>query len=177
LALALAGGRKTARWWYNPLDKRERKPVVRKLKRVYKALDELHFRTIKFRVSSYGVPLKRVARRLRLGVCGVYVIRCSQSGRFKIGMTTCLASRLESHAVNRIDRTAGPMFLSRFMACKNREQALAVEALLLCYYRTARVREKFARTELFSPAPGLVEPETFTSARQVVSFMVGEFDG
>ena len=63
-------------------------------------------------------PLVRFASRLRPNLCGLYVIRCSASGRYKIGKSTNVAARLRGHASSlQSDRMIGPFECLRVISC------------------------------------------------------------
>lgn len=69
---------------------------------------------------SAGAPLARVARRLPKRLCGVYVIRCEASGRYKIGKSTDVAARLRSHAASLTWNLPGRLRLERVIPCTPR---------------------------------------------------------
>jgi len=115
------------------------------------------------RVGSPGSPLFRVSRRLRGNMCGVYVIRCETTGRYKIGKSVDVAMRLHQHSYSlACDEVPGPLRLLRMIPCTP-EQLGLTELFMHRLYGESRIGSaEFFEAEL-DPAP-----ETLRSVKDVL---------
>jgi hypothetical protein len=68
-----------------------------------------------------GRALRRIAASIRPNLCGVYVIQCEESGRYKIGKSLDVAVRLKQHSIAlSSDRMPGTLRLRRIIPCTER---------------------------------------------------------
>lgn len=112
--------------------------------------------------SPAGRQLFRFATKLRRRICGLYVIRCETTGRYKLGKSRDVAARLHGHSKELpCDRMPGPLDCIRVIPCSPAELD-ALELILLSIYRAARADRREIFEAVLSP-----RPESLRTAEEV----------
>lgn len=108
--------------------------------------------------------LRRQSRGFKRGICGIYVIRCEATGRYKIGKAMDVRSRLFDHSKRLIgDRMPGPLSCLRVIQCSPRMLAWIEHALHLIYGESRQTREEIFEGGVAPP------PESLRTAADVLA--------